>query len=318
MADTASVTMQGSANTRLSRAALAATTNLGSLHNKVALITGASSGLGRAIAQAYAAAGAFVVSADLSPSPPKAPLLAETLKASDLTTPTVDILNRDHPSPSEKRRAIFVECDVTIPESMQAAVATTVSEYGRLDIMVNNAGISPEISTEAYAQGRDQRIHETDPLVLDKGWAVNGKGVWLGCKYATAQMLLQDPHPSGDRGWIINMCSVLGLVGLPGASTYCATKGAVVQITKSVALEYAKDKIHVNCINPGFTETNLLEPMRAMLGVENFKAWLESVHPWGRLGLPEDVAKMAVFLAGEGASWVTGQSFVVDGGFTAQ
>lgn len=162
-------------------------------------------------------------------------------------------------------------------------------------------------------------MHETDPETLDRSWAINGRGVWLGSKYAAAQMLTQPPHqPSGDRGWIINLCSIMGLVGMSGASSYCATKGAVLLMTRAIALEYAKDRIHVNCINPGFTETPLLEPMKKAAGVEAFDAMLQQLHPWGRLGLPSDIAKMAVFLAGDGASWVTGQAFVVDGGYTAQ
>lgn len=89
-------------------------------------------------------------------------------------------------------------------------------------------------------------------------------------------------------------------------------------MTRACALEYARDRIHINCINPGFAETNILEPMRARMGQEAFSAQLHSIHPWGRLGYPEDIAKMAVFLAGPGASFCTGQPFVVDGGYTAQ
>ncbi len=95
--------------------------------------------------------------------------------------------------------------------------------------------------------------------VLDRSLAINVKGVWLGCKYAIAQFLEQEPHPSGDRGWIINLSSICGLVGMAGSSSYCASKGAVLQITRVVALEYAKDRIHCNCINPGFVETSFLE-----------------------------------------------------------
>jgi NAD(P)-dependent dehydrogenase (short-subunit alcohol dehydrogenase family) len=148
-------------------------------------------------------------------------------------------------------------------------------------------------------------VHETPEESWDQIMAVNGKGVWLGCKYAAGQMLRQDPHPSGDRGWIINLCSILGLVGVPCASIYCATKGAVLQMTKAIALEYAKDRIHVNCINPGFSETNMLEPVMASRGSEATHEWLEGIHPWGRLGMPEDIAKAAVFLASDGASWIT-------------
>ncbi len=121
-----------------------AVTNIGVLPNKIALITGASSGLGRAIAQAYAAAGAYVVSGDITPKPPVTPIFAETIKARgdnlDILTPTVDLLNKNYPSADGAPRSIYVHCDVLKPESVEAAVAAAVAQYGRLDIMVNNAG----------------------------------------------------------------------------------------------------------------------------------------------------------------------------------
>jgi NAD(P)-dependent dehydrogenase (short-subunit alcohol dehydrogenase family) len=448
MSDQAPETIvQGHQDIELSASSPSDIANIGLLIDKIALITGGSSGLGRAIAQAYAAAGAFVVSADLSPNPPDTPILAETMKGTDLTTPTVELLNRRFSVKDEKERAVFVECDVTKAECVENAVQFAVRTFGRLDVMVNNAGMllvfpfvhyfflnlrrvgglitffsfctcgvsldkltcrsellrvwppytcllfdfgltackpkrthvflfrprsicflslpsstyyfptsirrallsffSPLCSkyrnshTGIAAENKHRakpngdpsirsrgylRVHETDPSILDQNWAVNGRGVWLGCKYAAAQMLSQPPsHAFPDRGWIINICSISGMVGIPGASSYSATKGAVLQLTKSIALEYATDRIHVNCINPGFTETAILESMKAgaaggsgvKLG-ENATKALESVHPWGRLGRPEDIAKVAVFLAGEGASWVTGQPFVVDGGYTAQ
>ncbi len=121
--------------------------NIGNLAGKIALITGASSGLGRAIAQAYAEAGAFIVSADLTPNPPDAPIVAETLKGTDLKTPTVDLINGKFLVPADSApakanipRAVYVQCNVTQPESVEAAVTFAVETYGRLDIMVNNAG----------------------------------------------------------------------------------------------------------------------------------------------------------------------------------
>ena len=134
----------GHAGTVLSPSGAASVVNIGVLPNKIALITGASSGLGRAIAQAYAAAGAYVVSGDITPNPPVTPYLAETMKARgdnlDLLTPTVDLLNKNFPSKESIPRSTYVHCDVTKPESMEAAVKAAVAQYGRLDIMVNNAG----------------------------------------------------------------------------------------------------------------------------------------------------------------------------------
>ncbi len=303
--------------------AMASTSNIGDLSDKVALITGASSGLGRAIAQAYAAAGAYVVSADLTPNPPEAPMFAEAMKQSglDTTTPTVELLNQEFPSRSPLPRAIFVQCDVTKSDPVRDAVVAAVERYGRLDIMVNNAGISAVIKSTAFQNGTKCRPHEIEAEVLDTDYAVNVRGTFLGIKHAAAQFLKQEPHVSGDRGWIINICSVVGLVALPGTASYCMSKGAVLQLTKAVALDYAKDKIHVNCINPGWIETAMLEPMMAQNGGDQAEAktnWIRGLHPWGRMAVPEDIASMAVFLAGPGASFCTGGAFVVDGGYTAQ
>jgi NAD(P)-dependent dehydrogenase (short-subunit alcohol dehydrogenase family) len=296
---------------------MSTTGNIASLADKVALVTGASSGLGRAIALAYAAAGAYVVSADLRPETPKAPLLADALKDHDLNTPTIDLINKNFPSKNAKfpNRAGFIQCDTTDAASVEKAVAYVVSMFGRLDIMVNNAGVAMELQRSDFPT----RTHDMDVAILDKDVAVNIRGVWLGCKYAAGQMLKQEPHSSGDRGWIINMSSVAALVGLGGASPYCTTKGAVVSMTQTLGLEYAPDRIHVNCINPSFAETSLLEVMRKGAGgADAFTGALSTLHPWGRLGVPDDVAKVAVFLAGEGASWITGQKFVIDGGYTAK
>jgi NAD(P)-dependent dehydrogenase (short-subunit alcohol dehydrogenase family) len=131
-------------------------------------------------------------------------------------------------------------------------------------------------------------------------------------------MLAQEPHSSGDRGWVINISSIYGLVGQPNTTCYSSSKGAVTNMTKAAALEYATDKIHINSIHPGYAETALLEGTKQKIGNEQATAWINSMHPWGRLAWPEDVAKMAVFLAGDGASYVTGSQFVVDGGYTAR
>ncbi|GAB7343813.1 hypothetical protein MBLNU457_1784t1 [Dothideomycetes sp. NU457] len=292
--------------------------NIGDLSGKVALITGASSGLGRAIAIAYAAAGAYVVCADLTPNLPNTPELQKVMKDADFKTTTVDLINKQHGPRDGKAVATYVQCNVTQATSMEAAVEATVQTHRRLDIMVNNAGIMSE-DPQQRRLNRPARIHETDESVFDRGNAVNFKGVWLGMKYATAQMLKQDPLPSGDRGWIVNMASIFGLVATSGSSTYCGTKGGVVQMTRAVALEYAADRIHVNCVCPAAIETALFEGMRSSEELQaGVDAWVTYFHPWGRKGYPEEVAKVALFLAGPGASYVTGAAYEVSGGYTAQ
>lgn len=310
--------VQGNADARLSEYAPADVQHIGDLSNKIALVTGASSGLGRAISQAFAAAGAFIVNADLTPNPPKAPILEKVMEGTgrNFDTPTVELVNKEFPSADGRPRMAYVQCDVTKAASVEAAVAFAVRTYGRLDIMVNNAGITAQGGGSPASTGL--RTHELPERLYEAGMDVNVRGVWLGIKYAVGQMLKQEPHPSGDRGWIINMCSIMGIVALANAAVYCATKGAVLQLTKACALEYANDRIHINCINPGFAETSLLEPMRAGMGQEVFHGMLSKLHPWGRLAVPEDIAKMAVFLAGPGASFITGAPFIVDGGYVAQ
>jgi NAD(P)-dependent dehydrogenase (short-subunit alcohol dehydrogenase family) len=286
--------------------------SIASLKDKVAIVTGSSSGIGREIAVAYAEAGALVVCADLRHElPPKA-----SATVTYPGVPTHEALNSHYASQnSSKPRAVFIQVDVTSASSVESLVAATVAQYGRLDIIVNNAGIL----AEAHGKQVFPRIHETPEATWDADLAVNAKGVWLCTKYAVTQMLKQEPHqPSQDRGWVINMSSIVGIAGFAGTSSYTASKGAVLQLTKAVALEYAKDRIHVNSIHPGFTDTALLEPLKAAHGSETAKKMLADLHPWGTVGKATDIAKVAVFLGGDGASWCTGAPFIVDGGYLAQ
>lgn len=174
------------------------------------------------MSQAFAHAGAFIVNADLTPNPPKTPLLEERFKDSgrDFALPTAELVNRQFPSSDGTPRMAFVRCDVTRAEDVEAAVAFAVQTYGRLDIMVNGAGVTGQ---DPVLGGL--RTHEEDERRFDVAMDVNVKGVWLGVKYATSQMLKQEPHSSGDRGWIINMCSIVGHVGAPRAAIYTASKG---------------------------------------------------------------------------------------------
>ncbi|KKZ68062.1 hypothetical protein EMCG_06274 [[Emmonsia] crescens] len=273
------------------------------LQDKVAIITGSASGIGRGIALLYASQGAYVVCSDIDPTP----------NLND-SKPTHDVINETYPAPAGVKgtsRAVFIKADVSVSNEVENLVKECVKVFGRLDIMVNNAGISP-----IDIQGPDERTHETSEISWDNIMGVNGKGVWLGCKFATGQMLSQEPHASGDRGWIINMASVLGTVAAPGTATYTASKHAVIGITKSVALEYGKDRIHVNAIAPGFIQTSMTATLAAN---SNDYALMIAQHPFdSRLGRPDDIAGAALFLASDDAKWVTAITLQVDGGYVAQ
>ncbi|KAK7541718.1 hypothetical protein IWX49DRAFT_632822 [Phyllosticta citricarpa] len=285
------------------------------LQNKAALITGASSGLGRAIALAYAAEGARVACVDLFPNPRDATLNQATGKALHFDQraagmQTHDLLRERHP----RSEAIYVQADFTKAADVEAAVARVVDHFGRLDVLVNNAGISVESSHE-----RVMRCHETTEADWDKTLAINTKGVFLGCKYAIAQMLKQQPlaapdgHAAPDRGFIVNTASIQGLVAYYGTPAYCASKGAVVQLTKQIALDYAKDRIHCNALCPGFLNTPMTLNHQ---DAGPAQAAVDAAHPLGGMGCAEDVARVAVFLASNDARWVTGHPMVVDGGYT--
>ncbi|KIW75194.1 hypothetical protein Z517_11967 [Fonsecaea pedrosoi CBS 271.37] len=271
---------------------------IGRLSARTCLVTGSSSGLGRAIAQRFAGEGANIVCADLSPK-------AGALLPGEDARPTHEVIA------AQGGKATFVKCDVSEPEHFKAAVATAVKEFGRLDVLVNNAGISYE------ARRGFRQTHETDLNEFDDTLRVNVRGVFLGCKYAVEQMLTQTPKFGSDRGWIINIASVLSFGGMPGSISYVASKGAVMQMTKTIALEYASKGIHCNAICPGFTMTTLLGPLLE----EDGKSQLEEIsakHPLSGIGKPEDIAKAAVFLASDDAAWVTGIPLPVDGGYLAR
>ncbi|GLI72280.1 hypothetical protein PoHVEF18_000450 [Penicillium ochrochloron] len=229
------------------------------LQDKVAIVTGASSGLGRAIAIRYAQEGAKVVCADLTPT-------ARSQEEARITTH--DLITQ------KGGQAIFVQTDVGDATQMENLVAEAVKVYGRLDILVNNAGISIEARFPAV-------LHLTDEATWDTTMRVNAKSVFLGSKYALSVMLSQEPHASGDRGWIINISSIMGMIAGPENHTQTAI----------------------------FKETTTyLTP------------WddLNRRHPLKGPGFPDDIAKMAVVLASEDASWVTGVCLPVDGGYTAR
>ena len=287
----------------------------GRLQGRTALITGSSSGLGAAVAIAYAREEANVCCVDLFPAP-RNPVNAQTGKADSIhnrlpgVKPTHVYLHEAFGA-----HAVFVGADVTSAQDVEAAVQQCVEEFGRIDIMVNNAGISVE-STHL----RPLKIHETSAEDYDKTMAINAKGVFLGCKYAIRQMLKQDPLRNlsaqdtspPSRGWIINTASVQGLVPYYGTPSYCASKGAAVMLTKQVALDYAENGIHCNALCPGFLQTSMTQNLRSQ--PEVLKE-VSSKHPFGGMGKVEDVARMAVVLASDDVKWMTGVPLTVDGGY---
>jgi NAD(P)-dependent dehydrogenase (short-subunit alcohol dehydrogenase family) len=248
------------------------------LKNKTAVITGGSSGNGRAIAMRFAEQGANVVIADVRSEPRES------------GTPT-------HEEIATKLggQAIFVRCDVTELSDLRAAV-NAAEAYGGIDIMVNNAGIIKIGS-----------ISELTEKMYDAVLDVNLKGTFLGCKVAAERML------GSEGGNIINISSTAGMVGISENSIYCASKGAVRLLTYSLAAELGP-YIRVNVILPGTTETQMVTNDVQIIGTEDGKKQQQSI-PLRRFGKPEDIGNAALYLASDLASYVTGESLVVDGGF---
>ncbi|KAJ0375605.1 hypothetical protein COL26b_006111 [Colletotrichum chrysophilum] len=259
------------------------------LASKVCIITGSSSGLGRAIALTYAAEGAHIVCADLQPTA-RAEVESEGIANTD------DLIRQNG------GRAIFVKTDMTKPEQVQNLVSKCVEEYGRLDVLVNNAGISLEAGRPPLG------IHETPLETWNVTMSVNATSVFLGCKYAIAQMLTQPLLPSGDRGWIVNVSSIFGLVGGRHNISYAASKGAVSNLTRQVAMDYAEARIH-------YVKTAIF--VNTVKTLHSPEA-IAKQHPFRGVGTPEDIVGAAVFLASDDARWITGICMPVDGGYTAQ
>lgn len=250
---------------------------MGSLEGKRALITGGASGIGRATALLFAREGAAVAVAD---------------RDEEGGQETVERIRK------EGGRAIFVPCDVTIEADCRRAVQTTVEELGGLDILFNNAGII-----------RRATVLELSEEDWDRVMAVNIKGIFLMSKYAIPIMA------AGGGGVIINTASGWGLKGGRHAVAYCASKAAVVNMTRAMALDHGAQNIRVNCVCPGDTDTPMLRDEARQLGEpeERFLAEAAS-RPLQRVGTPEEVAQAVLFLASDAASFVTGAALVVDGG----
>lgn len=250
----------------------------GELEGKIAIITGGTSGIGRDAAVLFAKSGAKVVVAGRREAEGKE---------------TMDLVR------AAGGDGIFVKTDVAKTADVQSLVKKTVEKYGRLDVAFNNAGIEGN-----WLPIIDQPESDWDSVIN-----INLKGVWLSLKYEVQQMLKQ-----GGGGAIVNMASVAGWIGGPGAGTYCASKHGVIGLTKSAALEYAAKGIRVNAVCPAVIETPMAE--RAFSTPE-IKQFMLGLHPIGRFGQPMEIAEAVVWMCSDRASFMTGQSLILDGGMLA-
>ncbi len=247
------------------------------LSNRVALITGGNSGIGLATAKLFAEEGARVV-----------------------------LFARDQAKGETEAKAItnakFVQGDVTKAEDCRRAVEESIHQFGRLDILVNCAGI-------IY---RNRTVEQTTEEEWDATFDVNVKGTYLMCRYAL-------PILRERKGCVVNLSSYVGLVGFRGASAYAASKAAIINLTRSMALDHAREGVRVNAVCPGSVDTEMIHAAWEKFGDVNEarRLWSEK-HPMGRIAQPEEVAQTILFLASDDASFITGTALVVDGGLTAE
>ncbi len=254
------------------------------LESKVALITGGGSGIGRACAEMFAREGAKVAVSDIS------------LERAQATTQFVTSHGGD---------AIAISGDVSVGDDAQNMVSATVEKFGKLDVLVNSAGVS---ARNAMPKG------SSPEEVWDKVIDVNLKGTYMVSWHAMPEMA------KSGGGSIINLSSIMGLVGYPvgmggGFNPYNPSKGGVLQFTRNLAIDSASKNVRVNCICPGYVETDLTS---ALTKDAEALSRLETLHPIGRLGQPEEIAYAALYLASDESGFVTGTPLVVDGGYTAQ
>ena len=240
---------------------------MGRLDGKVALVTGAASGIGLACARRFAHEGAKVAGVDLQPAP-------------DGDTRIVDVTDED---------------------TVASAIDAVVADHGRLDVVLNAAGV--------VAGGP---IHLLDAAEWERVLRVNLTGTFIVCKHALTHMIER------RSGSIVNIASIEGVEGTEGGSSYNASKGAVVLLTKNIAIDYGRVGVRANCICPGFVEgTTMFDSVMSLDGMAQVREQYREAHKLGRFGRPEEIAAAAAFLASEDASFVTGHALVVDGGFTA-
>ena len=250
------------------------------LENKTVFITGGLSGIGKECALAAAKEGANIVIADLN---------------SEITDKVMEVIRK------ENSKAIFVDCDVSESAKVQDAIHKTISTFGTLDIALNNAGIG----------GEANKVGE----MSEEGWLkvinINLNGVFYCMKLELVQMSKQ------KSGVIVNMSSILGKVGFANSSNYVAAKHGILGLTQTAALEYAAEGIRINAICPGFIDTPLLTNAGISENTD-LKKYIMGLHPFKRLGKPEEIAAVFIFLASEDSSFMTGSAIEVDGGYLAQ
>ena len=249
------------------------------LEGKVAIVSGGASGIGEATSRLFAAEGASVVIADVDDK--RGPALESDIR-------------------NDGGEAAFIKLDVTDEDQWRAVVAETVARFGKLDIVVNNAGIS----SPGRPPTEEQTVEGWDAVM-----AVNARGVFLGTKHAIPEMR------KAGGGSIINISSIYGNVGSKGGTAYHASKGAVRAFSKAAAIQYADIHIRVNSVHPGFVDTPMTDGLHSQPGVREERV---ARTPIGRMGVPEDIAYGILYLASDESGFVTGSELVIDGGTTAQ
>lgn len=251
---------------------------MGLLNNKVALVTGGGSGIGAEIAKLYAKEGARVLITDIDTEGGNA--VVEAIKQAD-------------------GKASFFKADVSNPKDSEGSVYKALEEFGALHIACNNAGIG----------GKAAKIGDLPPKEWDKVIQINLNGVFYGMRYQIPAMKM-----SGGKGSIVNMASILGQVGFAFSSAYVAAKHGVIGLTKNAAIEYSSQGIRINAVGPGFINTPFLEDK---LGQDKVQKLIQQ-HPIGRLGQPEEVAELVLWLSSEKASFASGGYYPIDGAYLAQ
>ena len=255
-----------------------------SFDKQIVLVTGAAAGIGQATALEFAEKGAKVIVSDAN--------LKKGLESAAF------IQKR-----AEKKgagEAIFLKCDISQENEVEKLMDEIIKKYGRLDIAFNNAGI----------EGPQAITHECSSEDWDKVINTNLRGTWLCMKYEIAQMLRQ------GSGSIVNCSSIAGLVGFQGSAAYVASKHGIVGLTQTAALEYAQKNIRINSVCPGVIHTSMID--RYTHGDKKLEADLCAREPMGRMGLPQEIASAVLWLSSSGASFVTGHSLTVDGGWVAR